>query len=261
MEDHELYFRGIDNKGAETYRASDELDIDVDLDAMRDSLIDRGNFKFHACIKAAGEESDGRRVISGYANTRSLDRVNEIVEPGAFRGTLKQWMKNPVILADHWPSVSNVVGRATEATIDDKGFFIKAEIAKGPEQAEIVWSLVQQKMLKAFSIGYRILKDEMVDAVQAGKEVAGRVRKILKLELYEVSIVAIPANRESLFSIAKAMQFGTDMMAPAPPQSPEIKHENEYGTLRDGIRSINDEIDAGLALRELRRINESISKR
>jgi HK97 family phage prohead protease len=239
--------------------------LDVDAEALREVMLERGRFKFHAGIKQAEEDDGGRRIISGFANTRNLDRVNEVVDPNAFRGTLKQWMKNPVILADHWPSVQNVIGRGVEAKIDDKGFFLKAEIAKGTQLADDTWTLIQQKMLRAFSIGYRILKDEFVDAADAGKDFAGKVRKILKLELYEVSVVAIPANRESLFSVSKGMLYGTDLMAPV--DESEIlradldqKPDDVYHQTLTELRSINQEMEEGLVLNELRTLKEKIKR-
>lgn len=220
-----------------------------DTESIKAALLQTGEFRFHAEIKSA-KEVEGQRIIEGYANTKNLDRMNEIVDPSAFKGTINKWMKNPVILADHWASVSNVIGRGLSMKIDETGPFLKAEIAKGTQLAEDTWTLIQQKMLRAFSIGYRILKDEMDKGVEDGGR---RVRRITKLELYEVSVVAIPANRESLFSLAKGIMFGTDIFQPLTKDAVliDLPTDNKKGTILEAASQVRNEMEQGLLLREL----------
>jgi len=240
----------------------DEDDLQpVDVDAIRDSLLERGEFKCHATLKAS---DDDKRIVEGYANTKNIDRMGDIVDPGAFKGTLKQWMKNPIILADHWASVENVIGKGLEATIDNKGLKLKAQIAEGTRLADETWALIQQKMVRAFSIGFRILKDEMIDA--PGKAAGMKIRKITKLELYEVSVVAIPANAESLFSVGKGIMHGTDLFAPVhegrviAPTLEETNTEDEYPEAVALAKEIKSDLDRDLAEAEIRNWNKEIKR-
>jgi hypothetical protein len=66
-----------------------------------------------------------------------------------------------------------------------------------------VWKLIEEGILRAFSIGYEVLEERPIDGVN----------QILKLRLYEVAIVSIPANRRALFSVSKALEAGDDLVS------------------------------------------------
>jgi HK97 family phage prohead protease/HK97 family phage major capsid protein len=137
------------------------------------------------------------RIITGYASTDDLDRQQEIVKPEAFAATLKAFMENPVLLFGHewW---SKPIGKVLEAEVRAKGLWIKAQISKATEEANEVWGLIKEGILKAFSIGYRPIKWEDTDE---------DIRTILELELFEISMVSIPANPQALADQAKAKKF------------------------------------------------------
>ena len=184
---------------------------DYDANEIVGQLEQRGGFDFHCELKAEGDSD--KRVISGYANTKHIDRMSDIVEPSAFKSSLSHFLKHGVILAHHDPS--NVVGVPLDAKIDSKGLKLKAQGLFGNDAAdpiERVWNVVKQGGLRAFSVGFRILPGGVVwEGNDNEKEDAPRVRRITKLELYEVSIVSIPANRQSVFSVAKSLIDGTDL--------------------------------------------------
>lgn len=157
---------------------------------------------FHAEIKKRAE-LDGHLVIEGWASTKNIDRQNEVVEPEAFVNGIDAFMKNPVIHYQH--NTDMPIGKAIEMSIKDiEGFWIKAMLSKADDVADIV-TKIKEGILRAFSIGFRALdKPEVIDGV----------RHIKAIELYEVSVVSIPSNREALFSIAKSLQFGSDIVLP-----------------------------------------------
>lgn len=151
-------------------------------------------FRFHMKLV---ETDRTRRLIEGYASTRDLDRTGEVVEPGAFADSLKEFMTNPVLTYMHdW---SNPIGKALDARIDEVGLFIRAEIS---ETAAKVWKLIEEGILRAFSIGYEVVEEKVFDGVN----------HILKLALFEVAVVSIPANRRALFSVSKALEKGDDLV-------------------------------------------------
>ena len=50
----------------------------------------------HAELKTIKSDSDDL-FIEGFASTKDIDRVDDIVEPTAFKKTLKAFMENPEI--------------------------------------------------------------------------------------------------------------------------------------------------------------------
>ena len=158
--------------------------------------------------------------------------------------------------------VENIIGKGLEAKIDDKGLRLKAQIAEGTRLADETWKLIQQKMVRAFSIGFRILKDEWVDA--PGKNDGPKIRKITKLELYEVSVVAIPANAQSLFSVKAGIMHGTDLFVPVREGRASIvevtKTEDEYPETLEALNEIARDMDSDLAEAEILNWNKEINR-
>ena len=158
---------------------------------------------FHAKITHKQDSANGL-FIEGWASTKDLDRQEEVVEPSAFAAGIDGFLKNPILLYMHnW---ERAIGKVVEAKIDPiEGFWIKALISKAEDVKDIATKILEG-ILRAFSIGFRVPKE--------GVDIIDGVAHIKLLELYEISIVTIPANREALFSVAKAMQHGTDVFVP-----------------------------------------------
>lgn len=135
-------------------------------------------------------ESNSVKIV-GYANTTTKDRHGDVIIPDAWKqGGVMNYLKNPILLAYH--DHSKPVGRVTELTVDDKGLRVTAEVFKA---AQDVYEFVKEGVLKAFSIGAAI-KD-------ADYNRETDIFVIKDLELLEISIVSVPANQDSLFSLAK----------------------------------------------------------
>jgi HK97 family phage prohead protease len=157
---------------------------------------------FHADIKKKSE-LDGHLIIEGWASTKNIDRADEIVEPEAFANGIKSYLTNPIVNFQH--NTDMPIGKTIEMTIKDiEGFWIKVMLSKANDVADIV-TKIKEGILRAFSIGFRPTEEpDIIDNVPHYKAI----------ELYEVSVVSIPCNRESLFSIAKALKYGSDMVVP-----------------------------------------------
>ena len=142
-------------------------------------------------IKDAGEK--GAWTIEGYASTKDLDEVGDIVEPGAFRKALGAFMEFPNLLAFH--DFRQPVGKITQADITEDGLWVKAEVSKSEPG---VWTKIQEGILKAFSIGFMIDHADSLDS-------KGGLR-IDDLTLLEISVVPLPANRHATFDVAKQVK-------------------------------------------------------
>jgi len=145
---------------------------------------------------------DNNWIIKGYASTDDIDSYKEKILPTAFEKTLPLYMRTPVLMFFHpfnIPTDSDgklPVGKILEAEIKTRGLWIKAQISK---TAPKIWKLIQEGMLKAFSIGFNLWAGEEEDI-----EMDGDVRIIKNLRLIEISIVPVGANPEALFEMAKA---------------------------------------------------------
>ncbi len=133
-------------------------------------------------------------TINGFANTTAEDRQGDIIKEEAWnKGGLKNYLKNPIVLAFH--DHTQPIGAVIEHSISEKGLHIVAEI---PKAAGRVYDLVKSKILKSFSIGFMV-KDAHYDKVT-------ELFVIDDLELLEISVVSVPANADSVFSIKKCLE-------------------------------------------------------
>lgn len=143
-------------------------------------------------VKQIGESMDEPVIITGYANTVSKDRYNDVIPSYAWNeAALENYKKNPIILAFH--EHDKPIGVATELVADEKGLKITAKISKAAQE---VYQLIKDGVLRSFSVGF-LLKDADYDQVSD-------IFVIKALELLEVSVVSVPANQDSIFDLAKS---------------------------------------------------------
>jgi HK97 family phage prohead protease len=144
-------------------------------------------------IKQVGKEI----VIEGFANKATIDRGDEIITTDAWE--LDNFKKNPIILFNHGMDTlgGTPVGKATEVRATDEGLFLKVKMSNSQSPGiKMVRDLVEERILKAFSVGFSPKESDMVE--HEGKA----IRKISKAELFEVSIVGVPMNQDSLFELS-----------------------------------------------------------
>jgi HK97 family phage prohead protease/HK97 family phage major capsid protein len=134
-------------------------------------------------------------MIEGYASTVDTDRQGDIVPSTVWKSGVQNYLKNPVILAYH--DHSEPIGRMVDHRIDSKGLWIKARISAAAGE---VFNLIKDGVLTAFSIGFRIADAEY--------NAANELFVVKELELHEISVVSVPANQNTLFSLSKS--FETD---------------------------------------------------
>jgi len=152
-----------------------------------------------ALIKAVDEET---RTVEGIASTEAIDRAGDVVSVDGWE--LGNFKKNPVLLFAH--DYSNLpvgtVEDIQEKTIDGKKvLWFKARIAsaKANPFAEQVWNAFKEGLVNAFSVGF------MPKEVSGVTEEGGN--KIVRHELWEISVVPVPSNPEALaLAIGKGIQ-------------------------------------------------------
>jgi len=186
----------------------EECNGDICVFKLKEYRQDNINLKVHATLKAEDGASDDKFVIEGYASTEDIDRSNDIVYAEAFSKTIKEFLATtPILLFMH--NMYEPIGKVIEASIEKgKGLYIKAIISQ--TESKII-AKIKDGILNAFSFQFYIKK---FDEEQQGEKEGGRkLRHIREVELLEVSVVSIPMNRYALFSVSKAIEFGTDIVA------------------------------------------------
>lgn len=151
--------------------------------------------------KELQESSDGQIesiLIEGYASTNDIDRSGDIVSTSVWELGLENYLKNPIILAYH--DYTKPVGRMVEHRPDPKGLWIKARISSAAE--DNIFELVKDEVMTAFSIGFRVKDAEYNQALD--------VFLIKEIELHEISVVSVPCNQNTLFSLSKAFDTAED---------------------------------------------------
>lgn len=190
----------------------------------------------------------GKRQITALASAATLDRHGEVMLPEAFRELLPIYMKNPVVLTSHQHRLegghSSVVGGTIKAWIDDQGLWVVIEFATGTELAEEHWQLYSQKKQKALSVGYIPIESRYEE--RDGKSVL----VYTKVELLEISCVAVPANREAL---TKAQQRKADFIEEKILLAQMRKEDPDFDAKAEefGEAILSGEFDAGEGSEEL----------
>jgi hypothetical protein len=146
------------------------------------------------------------RIVSGIATADNIDKVGDVVDFEASLTAFKNWQGN--IREMHAPIA---VGKAISyKPIRIKGvdgqeynaIQVEAYISKG---AETTWQKVLDGTLRAFSIGGKILKKEMMqNKVHNGRP----VHVIKEYDLGELSLVDNPANAVAIIDLVKKADDG-----------------------------------------------------
>lgn len=156
------------------------------------------DLKKKSCPEAFSvKDSSGGTFIEGFANKATVDRGDEIIKPDAWE--LDNFKRNPIILFNHGMDTlgGTPVGKATEIRMTDGGLFLKVKMSGSQAPGiKMVRDLVEERILKAFSVGFNPKQTDTVNI--DGKD----VKQISKAELFEVSIVGVPMNQDSLFDLS-----------------------------------------------------------
>jgi uncharacterized protein len=146
-------------------------------------------------VKFAPDGAEAGR-IEGYASVFGLlDRVGDIVEPGAYKSTLQTWKKSKQPLPALWHhDMSEPVGVWTEMEEDTKGLKVAGTIFSECARGPMARKLAMAGALR-LSIGYRSMKDSIDRQTGA--------RRLQQVELYEISFVTRPALPEAVITSAK----------------------------------------------------------
>jgi len=148
-------------------------------------------------------------TFEGYgAIFSNVDAGGDRIVKGAFRDTLPAFRAQRALIA--WAhDQSRPVAFVTDIFEDDVGLFVRATFhstQSAQEARTVVLERQKAGLSYGLSIGYGILP--------AGARATGAgVRELTKLELLEISLVALPMNSRALVTAAKARTIDGERQA------------------------------------------------
>lgn len=136
------------------------------------------------------------RTIKGYASVfGDVDSYGDTIIKGAYSATIKANKTGLPMLWQH--NTDNLIGRWTSLKEDDKGLIVEGRLTPGHSMAEDVYASLKNGDVDGMSIGFSI-------PAGGASERGDGVRVLKKIDLREVSVVVMPADRNALISAVKA---------------------------------------------------------
>ncbi|MFA5285812.1 MAG: HK97 family phage prohead protease [Smithellaceae bacterium] len=153
--------------------------------------MERKDFKF-----TIQDEPDEKGVFRGYASVFGVkDFYGEVVDPGAFRKTLKTKKFVP-LLWYHAPTEPLGIVYSME---DSNGLFCEGHLNLDVQSAIEKRSLMKQGAITGISIGFQTVAEKMVD------DEGAKVRHIRDIDLWEESLCVFQACPGAVVSDVKSM--------------------------------------------------------
>lgn len=168
-------------------------------------------------------------IFTAVASTASEDRQGEIVAVEGWQ--LKNFKDNPILLFMH--DHNKPLGRATKVWIDKTGIkpklSFKGFISTATDYGRAAKQLMEEGILNSFSVGFRPI------------EMDGNT--ITKSELYEISLVSVPANPDARLIAMKSLEgAGIDEEVIKEFVPEEKKETSEIEELRTHVKQLEEQI-------------------
>lgn len=181
-------------------------------------------FQFGMMIKSVGE---GRK-IRGYASTGNIDRSGDSIPPSLLVEAFSKYLEYGTMLYEHGQDPTyarKTIGLITNGYIDEKGLQVEATISD-----DWIWEKIQLGELKAFSVGGR---------AQWQYDAQKDVNMATMIDLYEISVVAIPDNTEAMFEIAKSFTPDIDSKQ----YNKNKVSDNNQNLMEEMIKSLQERVE------------------
>ncbi len=182
-------------------------------------------------LKAA---EDGSGIVEGYASTwtKTPDSYGDIVIKGAFTETLEKRAKtgHPFPLCFNH-DLDQIIGAVKEIEEDDFGLKIKASFlntALAQEKRE----LVKEGIVWQFSFAYSVQGWEEPTAEEKKQ---GIMQKLTKLDLFEVSLVPVPANQTAIVTEIKSNEPEVKEVEPEAEKSGRRNSKKDADAIKEAI--------------------------
>lgn len=172
-------------------------------------------------------KADDAGMIAGYFSTydKTPDSYGDIIEPGAFTDTIKarQESGHPFPLCFNH-DFSAVIGAVDSVKDTEKGPFIEAHFIE-TQLAQDVRKMLQSGAIYQFSFAYDVLDSRTPNAEE---KAAGVTNVLTKVDVFEISVVTVPANQNAVATEVKAGKRNS---------------KADEDVIRENIRELADAVD------------------
>lgn len=175
-------------------------------------------------------EDDDDWSFDVIATTQDTDRDNEVIKVNWW--DTKNREKNPVILANHYYTIENIIGKGVKFYTSNGVKRLKWVFSKSNPLWVLARNLYMEWMLKTVSVGFIPLKRNELD-----------YKIIEKAELLEVSFVAVPCNPNAVSLDQKIYEEAVSKWLIVE-QNDEEKEEVTIEQLQSEIKEIKDILKA-----------------
>ena len=134
---------------------------------------------------------DGQDLFGGIASSSAIDRDGDIMSPEALAKGAMDLMANSTVFFNHKHD-QLAVGKVVKSWVEGGTLRVNIKPSKAKGVEDII-TQINEGVLKSFSIGGKITETKMQWDEQLKKD----VRVVKGVNLYEVSVVGIPANPDA----------------------------------------------------------------
>jgi HK97 family phage prohead protease len=128
----------------------------------------------------------------------TTDLGGDAIQPGAFTDTLRKINARGTPLPILWShDQSKPVGKFTTLREDAKGLYVEGKLTMSTQAAKDAFAYLRDRAVSGLSIGY--------DVPKGGAEFKNGVRLLHKLDLHEISLVAVPMHPDARVTEVKML--------------------------------------------------------
>jgi len=151
----------------------------------------------HMTTYPAVKSLDETGRFAGYASVfHVVDKQRDMVKPGAFSKTITATALSDVkLLWQHtWSEPVGVIDRLFE---DAQGLYVEGRLLMEVARAREAYALLKSGALNGLSIGY--------SPVKSRTDPDTGIRHLLEVDLWEISLVTLPANPHATVTVVKSL--------------------------------------------------------
>lgn len=183
-------------------------------------------------LKVSADEGDGPGEFEGRASTfGTIDSYGDTIDPGAYKTTIPEFLERGFIGWGHdWTDPIGFVKSAEERA---DGLYVTGQF-HSDVQAQTYRQRAKERVAAGKFMGLSIGFEAEAWEMRQVEEREDPIRALTQIKLYEVSLVAVPAERNSgVTTVKSGIPFAT-----------------EFEAARDAVRSAVDRAERLVALRE-----------
>ena len=194
-------------------------------------------------FKSFEMKADEAGKIAGFFSTyeKTPDSYGDIIEPGAFTKTIEKRKESGHPFPLCWNHDFSAVIGAVTVEEKERGPFCEGSFIE-TEQAQDVRKMVQSGAVYQFSFAYDVLKRREPTAEEAK---AGVFNVLQEVEVYEISVVTVPANQNAQITEIKTAPEPETKTGKRNSKKDEDTIRETLGRLETCINSLKSLIEDG----------------